>query len=69
MLRNQFRKQTKNTAKHLHLNYRALPATCATNAPIALFCPKGKPGNEKGTKPAAPPLGAEATKAAAPPLF
>ena len=24
MLRNQFRKQTKNTAKNLHLNYRAL---------------------------------------------
>ena len=24
MLRNQFRKQTKSTAKHLHLNYRAL---------------------------------------------
>ena len=24
MLRNQFRKQTKNTAKHLHLNYQAL---------------------------------------------
>ena len=24
MLRNQFRKQTKNTAKNLHLNYQAL---------------------------------------------
>ena len=24
MLRNQFRKQTKNTAKNLHLNYGAL---------------------------------------------
>ena len=27
MLRNQFRKQTKNTAKHLHLNYQALTGT------------------------------------------
>ena len=28
MLRNQFKKQTKNTAKHLHLNYRALGENC-----------------------------------------
>ena len=30
MLRNQFRKQTKNTAKNLHLNYRALIVNICT---------------------------------------
>ena len=32
MLRNQFRKQTENTAKNLHLNYRALLKWLRKNA-------------------------------------
>ena len=28
----QFRKQTKNTGKHLHLNYQALPHSYSKNA-------------------------------------
>ena len=41
MLRNQFRKQTKNTAKNLHLNYQALVPTMATTMEVIRI--KGDP--------------------------